>query len=80
MTDLIRYSTNLYSSLEAKTGLATGWNECGSVTVARTEDRMIMLRRMAASARAQGVDVDVISAAEAGEKWPLMGLVARTID
>lgn len=72
MTDLIKYSTNLYSSLEAETGLATGWNQCGSVTVARTEDRMIMLRRMAASARAQGVEVDVISATEAGEKWPVM--------
>ncbi len=72
MTDLIKYSTNLYSSLEEETGLATGWSECGSVTVARTEDRMTMLRRMAASARAQGVDVGVISAAEAGEKWPVM--------
>jgi 4-methylaminobutanoate oxidase (formaldehyde-forming) len=72
MTDLIKYSTNLYSSLEAETGLATGWSECGSVTVARTKDRMTMLRRMAASARAQGVDVDVISAAEAGDKWPVM--------
>ena len=72
MTDLIKYSTNLYASLEAETGLATGWSECGSVTVARTEDRMTMLRRMAASARAQGVDVDVISATEAGEKWPVM--------
>lgn len=72
MTELIRYSTSLYASLEAETGLATGWKETGSVTVARSENRMTMLRRMAASARAQGVDVDMISAAEAGEKWPLM--------
>lgn len=72
MTDLIRYSTNLYSSLEAETGLATGWSECGSVTVARTENRMTMLRRMAASARAQGVEVDVITTAEAGKRWPVM--------
>ena len=35
MTNLIRYSTELYSQLEAETGLATGWHECGSVTVAR---------------------------------------------
>lgn len=72
MTNLIRYSTQLYSELEAETGLATGWTECGSVTVARTDDRMTMLLRTAAAARAQGVDVDVITPQEAGEKWPVM--------
>ncbi len=72
MTNLIRYSTQLYSEIEAETGLATGWMECGSVTVARSDDRMTMLLRTAASARAQGVDVDVITAAEAQEKWPVM--------
>ena len=72
MTDLIRYSTKLYSELEAETGLATGWKNTGSLAVARTTDRMTVLRRTAASARAQGVDVDVISAAEAGELWPMM--------
>lgn len=72
MTKLIRYSTQLYSELEAETGLATGWTECGSVTVARTDDRMTMLLRTAASARAQGVEVDVITAVEARDKWPVM--------
>lgn len=72
MTNLIRYSTELYAQLEAETGLATGWNECGSVTVARSDDRMTMLLRTAAAARAQGVDVDVITASEAQDKWPVM--------
>ncbi|MEM9631115.1 MAG: FAD-dependent oxidoreductase [Pseudomonadota bacterium] len=72
MTNLIRYSTQLYSELEAETGLATGWKECGSVTVARSNERMTMLLRTAAAARAQGVEVEVISPAEAGEKWPVM--------
>ncbi len=72
MTNLIRYSTELYSQLEAETGLATGWMECGSVTVARTDDRMTMLLRTAAAARAQGVDVQVITPQEAQEKWPVM--------
>ncbi len=72
MTDLIRYSTELYAGLEAETGLGTGWKRCGSVTVARSEDRMTMLKRTAASARAQGVEVEVISPAEAQEKWPVM--------
>ncbi|WP_428688573.1 GcvT family protein [Roseibium sp.] len=72
MTNLIRYSTQLYSELEAETGLATGWTECGSVTVARTDDRMTMLLRTAAAARAQGVEVEVITPEEAREKWPVM--------
>ncbi len=72
MTNLIRYSTELYSQLEAETGLATGWMECGSVTVARTEDRMTMLLRTAAAARAQGVEVQVITPQEAQDKWPVM--------
>ena len=72
MTNLIRYSTELYAGLEVETGLGTGWKRCGSVTVARSEDRMTMLKRTAASARAQGVEVEVISPAEAQEKWPVM--------
>ena len=72
MTELIRYSTELYAGLEAETGLGTGWKQCGSVTVARTQDRMTMLKRTAAAARAQGVEVDVISPAGAQEKWPVM--------
>src|SRR5882757_5591853 len=39
MTRLIRYSTKLYAELEAETGLGTGWNNCGSLTVARTGER-----------------------------------------
>ncbi len=72
MTNLIRYSTQLYSELEHETGLATGWQQCGSVTVARTHDRMTMLLRTAAAARAQGVDVEVIDPSQAHEKWPAM--------
>ena len=46
LTRLIRYSTELYSKLEAETGLATGWKQCGSLSVARTEERMVLLRRV----------------------------------
>lgn len=72
MTGLIRYSTELYAGLEAETGLATGWKNCGSLSVARTDDRMTQLKRTAAAARAQGVAVEVISATEAGALWPVM--------
>jgi hypothetical protein len=58
MTSLIKYSTQLYSELEAETGLATGWKNCGSLSRWRApSDRMTVLKRTAASARAQGVDM-----------------------
>jgi glycine cleavage system aminomethyltransferase T/glycine/D-amino acid oxidase-like deaminating enzyme len=72
MTRLIRYSTQLYAGLEADTGLASGWKNCGSLTVARTRDRMTQLRRTAVIARAYGVDCEPIGPAEAGQRWPLM--------
>jgi len=72
MTRLIRYSTELYAGLEAETGQATGWSRCGSLTVARTADRMTLLKRVAASARVQGVACELLSPKEAAEKWPIM--------
>ena len=72
MTRLIRYSTELYARLEAETGQATGWKQCGSVTVARSAERMTLLKRIAASARAQGVDCELLSPEEAQKMWPLM--------
>ncbi len=72
MTRLIRYSTELYSKLEAETGLGTGWKQCGSLAVARTSDRLIQLKRTAAVARAHGVDCDLISVTEAAKLYPIM--------
>ncbi|MFP3556038.1 FAD-dependent oxidoreductase [Paraburkholderia sp. SIMBA_049] len=72
MTKLIRYSTALYAELEADTGLATGWKQCGSLSVARTAERMTQLKRTAAVARAYGVSCEVIGPKEAGELWPPM--------
>ncbi len=72
MTKLIQYSTQLYATLEEETGLGTGWKQCGSLSVARTEERMTSLLRTQASARAFGVEAHRLTPAEAGEKWPLM--------
>jgi sarcosine dehydrogenase len=71
-TQLIRYSADLYSRLEALTGQATGWKRCGSVSVARTAERMIQLKRNAAMANAYGVEAHVISLPEAAARYPLM--------
>jgi len=72
MTRLIRYSTELYSNLEAETGLSTGWKQCGGLTVARSDERMTLLRRVAAMAEGQGVAAELMTPKQAGDKWPLM--------
>ena len=72
LTRLIRYSADLYARLEAETGQATGWKRCGSLSVARTAERMVQLERNAALARSYGIDAEVISASLAGERYPLM--------
>ena len=71
-TRINQYSVELYSQLEAETGVATGWNQVGSVIVARTEARMEQLRRTTAMAEYFGVEASMISPDEAQEKWPLM--------
>ena len=72
MTRMSKYGIELYSKLEAETGLATGWKQCGSVNVARTPERMQTLRKQAALARSFGVEVEVIGAQRAGELYPLL--------
>src|SRR4029077_382306 len=72
LTRLIRYSVDLYSRLEAETAQATGWKQCGSISVARTAERMIQLRRNASVANAYGIEAHVISREEAGRRYPLM--------
>lgn len=72
LTDLIRYSIQLFSSLEEETGQATGWINKGSLSIATTQDRLIHIRRQAALAALYGVEASVVSAGEAKERWPMM--------
>lgn len=72
MTRLVQYSAELYSQLEKETGQATGWKQCGSVLVARTPERVTVFKRIASSAKAQGIDCEMIPIKEAGDKYPVM--------
>jgi heterotetrameric sarcosine oxidase gamma subunit len=71
-TRLVQYSTALYEQLEAETGQATGFRRCGGLTVARTADRMTTLRRTAATAQAYQIECELLSPAEAAERYPLL--------
>jgi 4-methylaminobutanoate oxidase (formaldehyde-forming) len=69
---LIDASARLYAALEKDTGIATGWKQVGSLVLAQTEMRMIQYRRAVPLAQASGLDVSLITADEAKQKWPLL--------
>ncbi len=71
-TRLVQYSTALYDRLEAETGLGTGFRRCGGVTVARTHDRLMALRRTAATAEAFGLECELITPKRAAELYPII--------
>src|SRR5262245_7949364 len=72
LTELIKYSIALFSSLEAETGQATGWISRGSLSIACSEHRLTHIKRQAALARAFDLRAESISPREAEERWPLM--------
>ncbi len=72
LTELARYAVNLYESLEAETGQATGFQRKGSLPVARTPERLTEIRRAVALGNCFGVEVNEVSPREAQEIWPLL--------
>lgn len=71
-TRIVQYSTQLYAELESETGLSAGYKQCGGVTVARSEDRMIQLRRTVANAAAYGMECELLTPEQALEHYPVM--------
>ena len=72
ITQLLKYSVELYESLEATTGQPTGWKRNGGLRLACTPERLVELQRAATTARSFGLDIEILSAAEARELWPIM--------
>ena len=72
MTRLARYSQELYKTLEAETGQATGFHQCGAITVASNSARWEEIRRQASMASCFGVETHELSPEQAQEMWPLM--------
>src|SRR5437667_6209038 len=71
-TRMSRYGIELYSTLEAETGLATGWKQCGSLNVAKTPERLKLFKRQMARAGSFGIEFEFVSPAEAAKIYPLL--------
>ena len=72
ITQLLGYSVELYKTLEAETGQATGWKMNGGLRLACNEQRWTEVKRQATTATSFGLEMHLLSAAEAQDLWPLM--------
>ncbi len=74
LTELAKYTADLYHSLEAETGQATGFKQNGSISVAQTPARFEELKRGASMGKTFGLEIDVLSSGEIKERWPLLAV------
>jgi sarcosine dehydrogenase len=72
ITQLLGYSVELYRTLEAETGLATGWKMNGGLRLACSDERWNEVKRQATTAKSFGLEMHLLSATEAQDMWPLM--------
>lgn len=74
LTRVMMDSVALYGRLAAETGVDPGWMQVGGLRLASSKDRMAELRRQTVAARAYGLAMEVLSARDAQELFPLMAL------
>ncbi len=70
MTELAKYNVELYASLEAETGQATGFKQNGTLGVCRTPDRLFETRKSASIANSFGIEAHMLSPSEARDIYP----------
>lgn len=72
MTELAKYSAELFREIEQRSGQATGYKQNGSIAVALTEARMEELKRGASMAGAFGLTAETLGPAEIKSHYPLI--------
>jgi pyruvate dehydrogenase phosphatase regulatory subunit len=70
-TALAQYSLKLLDDLTHQ-GFDIGWNQCGSLNVARTHDRMTQYRKMNSQSLAWGIECKLLAPEQCQEICPLM--------
>ena len=72
LTKMMMYGVELYRRLAAETGIDPSWHEVGSLRLASTPARLEELRRQAGWAKTFGLPLELISAADAQTRFPLL--------
>ena len=74
ITQLLKYSVELYQQLEQETGLATGWKMNGGLRLANNTERWTEIKRQATTAHSFGLAMELLTPTEAQQLWPLMDI------
>ncbi len=72
LTRMMMYGSALYRRLRDETGVDPSWHEVGSIRLASSRARMEELERQAGWAKTFGLPMDLITASEAQDRFPLM--------
>ncbi|GBD44827.1 4-methylaminobutanoate oxidase (formaldehyde-forming) [bacterium HR40] len=74
LTELAKYTSELFAGLEAETGQATGFRQNGSLALALHDERFEELKRGASMARNFGLEVEVVGPADIRSRYPILDL------
>lgn len=74
MTKLAKYTGELYRGLEAETGQATGYRQCGSISMATNAERFEELKRSASMAKVFDLPVHVVTPEEIRAMAPIVNV------
>ena len=74
MTKLAKYTGELYRGLESETGQATGYRQCGSISMATNAERFEELKRSASMAKVFDLPVHVVTPQEIKDLAPIVSV------
>src|SRR4029079_10337765 len=72
LTKMMMYGASLYGRLAAEPGVDPSWHPVGSLRLASSTARFEELQRQAGWAQTFGLPIELISAADARDRFPLM--------
>jgi sarcosine dehydrogenase len=72
ITQVLKYSVELYKNLEKETGLQTGWKMTGCLRLATNQDRWTEYQRLATTAQSFGMEMHLLSPSEVKSMFPLL--------
>ncbi len=74
LTRMMHYSTDLYKRLKDETGQDPAWREVGGLRLASSAERLEEIKRLVGMAGSFGVPMELVSAKEAQDMFPLMNI------
>lgn len=72
LSRMLQSSVEIYETLEAETGLASGWRRTGSLRLVSNPERLLEAKRSNTIARSFGLEADIIGPAEVKKLLPIV--------